>query len=106
MKLLWRVKLVAERHPDVVTETELACLELDEAVGLADLGLRLDEAKRLTAARACSLGDYAQALQAARLPAPRGGERWSRPSVARVLRYCSPVGRPLQSGLHPATPKP
>lgn len=49
-KLKWRVKLVAERHPGVVTETELACIERDEAVGLADLGLRLDEAKRLTAA--------------------------------------------------------
>ena len=49
-KLKWRVKLVAERHPGVVTETELACIGRDEAVGLADLGLRLDEAKRLTAA--------------------------------------------------------
>jgi len=49
-KLKWRVKLVAERHPGVTTEMELACLERDEDVGLADLGLRLDEAKRLTAA--------------------------------------------------------
>lgn len=39
-------------------------------------------------AGARSLGDYAQALQAARLPAPRGGDRWSRASVGRVLRYC------------------
>ncbi len=37
---------------------------------------------------ALSLGDYAQALQAAWLPAPQGSDRWSRPSVARVLRYC------------------
>jgi len=43
-------------------------------------------------AGALSLGDYAQALQVARLPAPRGGDRWSRPSVARVLRYCKLVG--------------
>jgi len=42
-------------------------------------------------AGALSLGDYAQALQAARLPTPRGGDRWSRPSVARVLRYCKLV---------------
>ncbi len=49
-KLKWRAKLVAERHPGVVTETELACIERDEAVGLVDLGLRLEEAKRLTAA--------------------------------------------------------
>ena len=39
-------------------------------------------------AGALSLGDYAQALQAAQVQAPRGGNRWSRPSVARVLRYC------------------
>ena len=44
------------------------------------------EAARVAGAR--SLGDYAQALQAARLPTPRGESRWSRPSVARVLRYC------------------
>ncbi len=43
-------------------------------------------------AGALSLGDYAQALQAARLPTPRGGDRWSRPSVARVLRYCTAAG--------------
>jgi len=42
------------------------------------------------AAGALSLGDYAQALQSARLLTPRGGDRWSRPSVARVLRYCRP----------------
>ena len=42
-------------------------------------------------AGALSLGDYAQALQSARLPAPRGGDRWSRPSMARVLRYCKLV---------------
>ncbi len=40
---------------------------------------------------ALSLGDYAQALQAARLPTPQGDDRWSRPSVARVLRYCKEV---------------
>ncbi len=33
-----------------MTETEVACLERGEAVGLAELGLRLDEAKQLTAA--------------------------------------------------------
>jgi len=47
------------------------------------------EAARAAGAR--SLGDYVQALQAARLPAPRGSSRWSRASVARVLRYCMPL---------------
>ena len=49
-KLVWRVKLVAERHPGVTTETELACIERDEQATLAELGLRLAEAKQLTAA--------------------------------------------------------
>jgi hypothetical protein len=49
-KLVWRVKLVAEVRPGVVTETEVAYLERDAQSGLADLGLRLAEAKRLTAA--------------------------------------------------------
>jgi hypothetical protein len=49
-KLVWRVKLVAELQPGVTTETEVARIEREEQAGLADLGLRLDEAKRLTAA--------------------------------------------------------
>ena len=49
-KLVWRVKLVAELEPGVATETEVARFERDEVVSLADLGLRLEEAKRLTAA--------------------------------------------------------
>ena len=49
-KLVWRVKLVAELEPGVATETEVARIERDEEAGLADLGLRLEEAKRLTAA--------------------------------------------------------
>ena len=49
-KLVWQVKLVAERHPGMTNETELACIKCDADVGLAELGLRLDEAKRFTAA--------------------------------------------------------
>ena len=49
-QLRWRVKLVAERPSGVTTETELACIERDEQISLAELGLRLEEAKRLTAA--------------------------------------------------------
>ncbi len=49
-KLVWRVKLVAERQPGVTTETELAYIERDAQAGLADLGLSLAEAKQLTAA--------------------------------------------------------
>jgi hypothetical protein len=48
-KLVWRVKLVAELEPGVATETGLARLERGREVGLADLGLRLEEVKRLTA---------------------------------------------------------
>ena len=49
-KMIWRVKLVAELEPGLTTEVEVARLERDEQAGLADLGLRLAEAKRLTAA--------------------------------------------------------
>ena len=49
-KLRWRVKLVAEVGPGVTTETELACIERPEQASLAELGLTLAEAKRLTAA--------------------------------------------------------
>jgi hypothetical protein len=49
-KLVWRVKLVAELGPGVTTETEVARIERGEEADLAELGLRLEEAKRLTAA--------------------------------------------------------
>ena len=48
-KLVWRVKLVAEFETGETTEVEVAHLERDEHAGLAGLGLRLGEAKRLTA---------------------------------------------------------
>jgi hypothetical protein len=44
------VKLVAELQPGVTTETEVARIERDEQANLAELGLRLEEAKQLTAA--------------------------------------------------------
>jgi hypothetical protein len=49
-KLVWRVKLVAELRPGVMTETEVARIERDEEAGLADLGLRIAETKQLTTA--------------------------------------------------------
>ena len=49
-KLVWRVKLVAEFEAGETTEVEVARLERDEQPGLADLGLRLAEAKQLMAA--------------------------------------------------------
>ena len=49
-KLVWRVKLVTELEAGETTEVEVARIECDEQAGLADLGLRLAEAKRLTAA--------------------------------------------------------
>src|SRR4051794_19358905 len=85
-KLVWRVKLMAELEPGVTTETELARLERDEDAGLADLGLRLEEAKRLTAA-----------LQAQIVPAQviTAGER---------RRWCAACGQMLASkGHYPAT---
>jgi len=49
-KLVWRVKLIAELRPGVMTETEVARIERDEQAGLAELGLRLDETKQLAVA--------------------------------------------------------
>ena len=64
LKLLWRVKLVAERQPGVTLETELVCIERDAQAGLADLGLSLAEAKQLTAALQAEIGNVsAKALR-------------------------------------------
>jgi hypothetical protein len=49
-KMVWRVKLVAELEAGLTTEVEIARLERDERAGLANLGLRLAEAKQFTAA--------------------------------------------------------
>ena len=49
-KLVWRVKLVTELQAGETTEVEVARLERDERAGLADLWLRLAEAKQLMAA--------------------------------------------------------
>src|SRR3954451_14087616 len=83
--LVWRVKLGAELKAGVTTETEVARIERREEAGLADLGLRLDEAKQLTAA-----------LQAEMVSAQLAvvGER---------RRRCATCGRPLASkGPYPA----
>jgi hypothetical protein len=81
-KLVWRVKLVAELRPGVMTETEVARIERDEQAGLAELGLQLAEAKQLTAA-----------LQAQIVPAQVAvvGER---------RRWCEACGRGLASKGH------
>src|SRR3954452_18408557 len=85
-KLVWQVKLVAELEPGVTTETELARLERDEDAGLADLGLRLEEAKQLTAT-----------LQGQIVPAQGVGAGGRR-------RCCAACVRPLASkGHYPAT---
>ena len=49
-KLVWRVKLTAELRPRVTTKTEVVRIGRDEQAGLVELGLRLAEAKQLTAA--------------------------------------------------------
>ena len=49
-KLVWRVKLVTGLQAGVTTEVEVGCFERDEQVSVADLGLRLAEAKQVTAA--------------------------------------------------------
>jgi len=43
-KLVWRVKLVTELQPRVMTETEVAQIVREQA-GVAELGLWLEEAR-------------------------------------------------------------
>jgi hypothetical protein len=81
-KLVWRVKLVAELEPGVTTETEVACLERGEEAGLVHLGLRLDEAKQLTAALQAQMVSAQVAVV---------GER---------RRWCVACGRPLAGKGH------
>jgi hypothetical protein len=45
-----RITDAIELQAGVTTETEVARIERGEEAGLVDLGLRLDEAKQLTAA--------------------------------------------------------
>jgi hypothetical protein len=81
-KLVWRVKLVAELEPGLATETEVARFERGEGVGPAELGLRLDEVKRLTAALQTRIVSAQVATQ---------GER---------RRWCAACGRMLASKGH------
>src|SRR6185436_10692266 len=85
-KLVWRVKLVAELQAGETTETEVARIERGEEAGLTDLGLRLDEAKQLTAALQAEM----VSAQLAIVGEQRGG--------------CTTCGRPLASkGYYRAT---
>jgi hypothetical protein len=49
-KLVWRVKLVAELEPGIVSETEVARVERNDFAVAETLGLTLDEGKQLMAA--------------------------------------------------------
>jgi hypothetical protein len=85
-KLVWRVKLVAELQAGEPVEVELARFERDEQAGLAGLGLRLAEAKQLTAA-----------VQAEMVPAQVA-------TVGERRRSCMACGGVLASkGHYPAT---
>jgi hypothetical protein len=81
-ELVWRVKLVAELEPGVTTETELARIERGEQASLAELGLSLAEAKRLTAA-----------LQAEVVPAQMA-------ALSACSRACAACGRRLAAKGH------
>jgi hypothetical protein len=74
-KLVWRVKPVAELQPGVTTETEVARIERNAEANLAALGLRLEEAKQLTAA----LQSQIVPAQVTVLSACRGVVAWIRP---------------------------
>jgi hypothetical protein len=48
--LVWRVKLIAELEPGIVSETEVARIKRDDFAVPETLGVTLEEGKRLTAA--------------------------------------------------------
>ena len=84
--LVWRVKLVAELPTGVTREVEVARLERDEQVGLADLGLQLAQVKQLTGALQAVMVSTQVSVM---------GER---------CRWCGMCGRVLTSkGYYPAT---
>jgi len=85
-KLVWRVKLIAELGPRIVSETEVARIERDDFAVAETVGLTLDEGKRLAAA--------AQA-EIVRAQVAAMGERF---------RWCEDCGAKLVSkGYYPAT---
>jgi hypothetical protein len=49
-KLVWRMKLIAERGSGIVSETEVARIERDDFAVADTVGLTLGDGKRLTAA--------------------------------------------------------
>jgi hypothetical protein len=48
-KLVWRLKLIAELEPGIVSETEVARIERDDLAVPETLGLMLKEGKQLMA---------------------------------------------------------
>ena len=79
-KPVWRVRLVAELQAGVTAETEVARIERCEEAGLADLGLRLDEAKQLTAALQAEMVSAQLAVVRERR---RGCVAWGRPLASK-----------------------
>ena len=86
-RLVWRVKLVTEFGAGETSEVEVARIERDERAGLADLGLRLAEAKRLTAA-----------IQAEIVPAHASLAGASWPARDTTPRHFAPCSVMCQSG--------
>jgi hypothetical protein len=85
-KLVWRVKLIAERGADSVSETEVAAIERDGCATPETLGLSLAEGKRLTCAVQAAM---------ARAQVAAMGERF---------RFCGHCGTKLLSkGYYAAT---
>ena len=85
-KLIWRVRLIAELEPGIVSEAEVARIERDDFAVAETIGLTLNEGKRLLAA--------AQA-EIVRAQVAAMGERF---------RWCEDCGAKLVSkGYYPAT---
>ncbi len=89
--MVWRAKLVAELEPGLTTEVEFARLERDEHAGLAVLGLRLADAKQLTAAVQAEMV-AAQVTKVGERPVRAWRVNVSRPARVITPRRCALFG--------------
>jgi alkyl hydroperoxide reductase subunit AhpC len=97
-KLVWRVKLVAELRPGVMTETEVARIERNQQAGVAELGLRLAETKQIHSSaagsdRAGSGGRRGRAVSLMRFLRAHAGQQGALPcDVSLFVRRCAGPG--------------
>jgi hypothetical protein len=101
-RLVWRVKLIAELEPGVVSETEVARIERDDFAVPETLGRTLDEGKQVMAAaqteivraQVCAMGErfrWCEHCGAKFAPAGQAPSARPIPQFAPAPRLCRAV---------------